>query len=170
MFSIERGHQPIIYFPTPAGPMGLPLFADLKNQAARISIPESDRPGAIAKPGPIVPKGSIMLTIPPDIANQIRPQVAAERARQKKTADFVAIEVGGLMIYLLADMPGGGQPTLADPLDAGKIIPSPPTQKNSMLAVLLPDAAVRVRPLVEKALADARKADIAFRDGRLVRP
>jgi hypothetical protein len=159
--SIQRSVQPTL----PFGPMMLPILVDCR-AGARCSIPPDDKPGTLAVPGAPIPPGCIVVVIPPEIANQMRPAIQAAKA---KGAELAFLTVANERLYLYADMPQGGQPTFTEGLaPTGPMMATHPVPKGAMLVVLLPELAAKVRPAVKLAIEEARRAEAAGSNGHVV--
>jgi hypothetical protein len=135
------------------GPFEIPVLADLKSAPAMISVATTG--SALFEPGPELPKGCMVVLIQPDVANEIRVTI------QKRALVGIAggmpapvLEVGGVRIPIIADLPLGGRVSLVYTggfaAAMSRELPNE-LRPGSMVALLMPDVAAIVRPEVERA-------------------
>ena len=138
------------------GPLPLLYLADMR-AGGGCSVPPDDKPGTLAIPLPTIPPGCIVCFIPPEAAVHFRPSIQAAKA---KGATQAAIEVNGVRLFIYCDLPLGGQPMFTEGIGmAARPIRTHAVPKGSIVVVLTPDLAEKVRPGLKAAIAEAARLE-----------
>ncbi len=134
------------------GPVPLMYLADMR-AGGGCSVPPDDTPGALA----IVSPGCIVFFIPPEVAVQLRPSIQTAKAKGAQNAAF---EINGNRIFIYCDLPLGGQPLFTDGLGPlARPIRTHAIPRGSIIVVLLPDLADKVRPGLKAAIDEAARLE-----------
>ena len=163
--SIQNRVQPVLLFESPTGTLPFYFLADLPS-GGRCSVPPDDKPGTLAIMLPTLPPGCIVGFIPPQVSEHMRPRIQEQKA---KGAELAWVQIGDVRLFIYCDLPLGGQPVFTEGLGGlGVIVPTWPVPKGSIVAVVTPDLAERLRPALKQAIAAAKKAEAAGQNGHVV--
>jgi len=156
---LQQAIVPVMMF----GPLPLCFLLDLP-AGGRCSVPPDDKPGTLAIILPPIPPGSIVCFLPPEPSTWCRPEV--QRQKELK-AEFCALEANGVQVFIYADLIGTGQPLFTEGMGPlGKLLRTHAVPDGSMLVVLPPELADKVRPSMREAVARARQAELAGQNGQ----